>query len=107
MSLSFGHLGSQTRSVGRIKGIPSGHSRKYDLCSVDQISSQLGKKCGLTVFAQLTRKIGRIHFVGEMTQVIQGHHSPLIQTMFSIGFCLRLMILFGKKFTAGKKKYLC
>ena len=56
-------------SVGRIKIVHCGHSRSYNLYLIDKFSSQLGNKSGLTVFAQLTRKLDQIHFVGKLTQM--------------------------------------
>ena len=50
---------------------------------VQQFSIQLGNKCGLTVVAQLTRNLGQIHFVAELTQPRvsdPGHHGPLVAT---------------------------
>ena len=61
---SLGHR-CQTRSRGKTKEAPCGHSRSYDLCSVDQFSSQFDNKYVLTVFAQLTRKLGQIHLWGN------------------------------------------
>ena len=75
--LNLGRLESYTSSVGKIKGIPCQHSRMYDLCSIDQFSSQLGNKFVLTVIVQLTLKLGQIHFVRKLTQVTdQGQSWP-------------------------------
>ena len=55
--------------MGQIKEVPSGHSRSYDLCSIYECSCHLGNKRALTIFAQFTRKLGKIHFVGKLTEV--------------------------------------
>ena len=43
-----------------MKEILCGDCRSYDLCSIDQVSSQLGIKCALTVFTQWTLKLDQI-----------------------------------------------
>ena len=75
MRLNLGHLRSKSRSLGQIKEIPSRHPRSYNLYPVDQFSSQLGNKCGITVSAQMTRKLGQIHIArqfdsGELSRAI-------------------------------------
>ena len=55
--------------IPRFEGLPYGFSRSYDLCSIDQCSSQLSNKCVLTVFVQLLQKFGQIHFLEKFTQV--------------------------------------
>ena len=53
--------------IPRFEGLPYGFSRSYDLCSIDQCSSQLSNKCVLTVFVQLLQKFGQIHFLEKFT----------------------------------------